>query len=143
MKLSTLTASFLTIASMMLTAGIGSAQTATDITSANIDVTPITTHGQVITTAINSYMSPSNATTFRGIQPFNLVYLAYQGNLKSQGIPSGSTLIFQHQIGTLNARDLVQAAVKAKKLPDQFLHDSTYLSAVDVQLSSLQKTFLR
>ncbi|AFY45611.1 hypothetical protein [Nostoc sp. PCC 7107] len=143
MRLSNLTASLLTIVSMIFTAGIATAQTPTDNTSANTKIANITTHGQVITTAINSYMSPSNVNTVRGIQPFNLVYLAYQGNLKSQGIPSGSTLISQHQIGNLNAKDLVQAAVKAKKLPNQFLHDYTYLSAVDVQLSSLQKTFLR
>ncbi|MBE9206442.1 hypothetical protein IQ244_07920 [Nostoc sp. LEGE 06077] len=143
MKLSPLTASFLTVASIIFSAGIASAQPVTDKTIPNLEVTNITTHGQVITTAINSYMSPSSVIRSRGIQPFNLVYLAYQGNLQSQGIPSGSTLIFQYQRGSLNAEDLVKAAIKANKLSDQFLQDQIYLSAVETQLSSLQKTFLR
>ncbi|MCC5639246.1 hypothetical protein LC593_26160 [Nostoc sp. CHAB 5844] len=143
MKLSTLTTSFLTVASMILSAGIAAAQTVTDKTSLNESVVASTKHGQVITTAINSYMSPSKITTYHVIQPFNLVYLAYQGNLKSQGIPSGSNLIVQHQRGDLNAKALVKAAIHANQLPNQLLQDQTYLSAVDVQLSSLQKTFMR
>ncbi|MBU7583490.1 MAG: hypothetical protein KAF91_11375 [Nostoc sp. TH1S01] len=143
MKLSTITASFLTVASVILSAGIASAQTGSENTSPNTNVNHISTHGQVITTSINSYMSPSNVVTSRVMQPLNLVYLAYQGNLESQGIPSGSTLIFQHQAGNVSAEDLVKAAVNAKKIPQQFLKDQTYLHEVDVQLTSLQKTFAR
>lgn len=142
MKLSTLTASFLSLASVILSAGIAAAETGTDKTTFNDAKMKSARHGQVITTAINSYMSPSNVTAFHVIQPFNLVYLAYQGNFKSQGIPSGSSLIVQHQRGNLNAEDLVKAAINANKLSNQFLQDPSYLSAVDVQLSSLQKTFL-
>lgn len=142
MKRSTLTASLFAVTCIILSAGVATAQTDTEIKSLNVGVRVSTKHGQVITTAINSYMSRSNVNDFQIMQPFNLVYQAYQGNLKLQGIPSGSTLIFQHQRGNINAKDLVKAAVNAKKLPDQMLQDESYLSAVDVQLKSLPTTFL-
>ncbi|MBD2597621.1 hypothetical protein H6G74_25330 [Nostoc spongiaeforme FACHB-130] len=140
MKISTVTTYFITVASVILSAGIASAQTGSEKISRNPDVVN-TTHGQVITTSVNSYMSPSNVANSHVMQPFNLVYLAYQGNLESQGIPSGNTLIFQHQHGNVKAEDVVKAAVNAKKIPNQFLYNPSYLSEVDVQLASLQKTF--
>ncbi|MBD2447416.1 hypothetical protein H6G76_09580 [Nostoc sp. FACHB-152] len=134
MKLSALTASVLTVTSIILSAGIASAQTDTNRK-------PVAE--AAINTAINSEVIGSSTTNANSLKPFNLVYLAYQGNLKAQGIPSGSTLIFENQIGTLNAKDLVKAAVNANKLPSQILQDKTYISAVDVQLTSLQRNFLR
>ncbi|ALF55196.1 hypothetical protein ACX27_23995 [Nostoc piscinale CENA21] len=141
MKISTITTSFFTVAAVILSAGISSAQANGEKISHNANVANITTHGQVITTSVNSYMSPSNVTNSHVMQPLNLVYLAYQGNLESQGIPSGKTLIFQHQHGNVKAEDVVKAAVNAKKIPNQFLYNPSYLSEVDVQLASLQKTF--
>ncbi|MBE9005973.1 hypothetical protein IQ259_13165 [Fortiea sp. LEGE XX443] len=142
MKFSTLTASFLTIASVILAAGMASAQPDANKKSLDAGFTASPTHGRVITTSINSYMSRSNISNSHVVKPFNLVYLAYQGNLKSQGIPGGSTLILQHQRGNLKAKDLVKAAINANQIPDQILQDQVYLSAVDVQLTSFQNRFL-
>ncbi|MBD2488144.1 hypothetical protein [Aulosira sp. FACHB-615] len=140
MKISTITTSFLTIASLILSVGISSAQANGEKISHNGNVANTTTHGRVITTSVNSYMSPSNVANSHVMQPLNLVYLAYQGNLVSQGIPGGKTLIFQHQSGNVKAEDVVKAAVKAKKIPNQFLYNPSYLTEVNVQLAYLEKT---
>ncbi len=71
------------------------------------------------------------------LQPFNIVFLAYQGYLKEQGIPSMGNLLYQYQIGKVTAKDVVEAGVKANKLPGEVLNNEYYLSAVELQLSSL------
>ncbi|MBN3959224.1 hypothetical protein [Nostoc sp. NMS8] len=79
-------------------------------------------------------------TDAKYLQPFNIAFLAYQGYLKEQGIPSGGTLLFKYQTGNLTAKDVVQAAVKANKLPAQVLNDSSYVNAVELQLTSMGST---
>ncbi|MDF5709323.1 MAG: hypothetical protein PUP90_17060 [Nostoc sp. S4] len=71
------------------------------------------------------------------LQPFNIVFLAYQGYLKGQGIPSMGNLLYQYQIGKVTAKDVVEAGIKANKLPAEVINDKYYLSAVELQLSSL------
>ncbi|MBN3910394.1 MAG: hypothetical protein HWQ35_28780 [Nostoc sp. NMS1] len=71
------------------------------------------------------------------LQPFNIAFLAYQGAFKEQGIPSAGTLISEFQIGNLTAKDVVQAAIKANKLPAQVLNDQGYVNAVESQLTSM------
>lgn len=78
-----------------------------------------------------------NTTSTSQLKPFNAAFLAYQGALKQQGIPSGSALIFEYQIKNLTAVDVVKAAVNANKLSPEVLNDEGYLSAVDSQLTSL------
>ncbi|MGV0108076.1 Alpha/beta hydrolase [Nostoc sp. DSM 114160] len=120
MKLTTLINSTVIIASLAFTSGIASAQTARSI---NI--------------AVNPDALGSNSTNASYIQPFNLVNLAYQGAFKQQGVPSGGALISQGQRGNITAKDLVKAAIDAKKLPAQVLSDRTYISAVSSQLQTL------
>ncbi|WP_138505457.1 hypothetical protein [Nostoc sp. PA-18-2419] len=71
------------------------------------------------------------------LRPFNIVFLAYQGYLKGQGIPSMGNLLYQYQIGKVTAKDVVEAGIKANKLPAEVINDEYYLSAVELQLSSL------
>ncbi|MDZ8110001.1 MAG: hypothetical protein RM338_31010 [Nostoc sp. DedQUE12a] len=71
------------------------------------------------------------------LQPFNIVFLAYQGYLEGQGIPSMGTLLYEYQIGKVSAKDVVEAGVKSKRLPAEVINDKSYLSAVELQLSSL------
>ncbi|BAY74946.1 hypothetical protein NIES25_13630 [Nostoc linckia NIES-25] len=71
------------------------------------------------------------------LQPFNIVFLAYQGYLEAQGIPSMGTLLYEYQIGKVTAKNVVEAGVKAKRLPAEAINDKYYLSAVELQLSSL------
>ncbi|MEH2050238.1 hypothetical protein [Nostoc sp.] len=123
MKLSTLLDSVFIVASIALLPGIGGAQT------------PTNNSGEPI--VINSNNLSTHSTNVSYLKPFDTAFLAYQGNLKVQGIPSGNALLFQYQKGSLTALDVVKAAVNAKKLPAQALNDTGYLNAVESQLTSL------
>ncbi len=125
MKLSILIDSVLIVASIALLPGIGGAQTATNTTNNSSE--PIAMNS-------NNLSTPSANVSY--LKPFDAAFLAYQGNLKAQGIPSGSALISQYQTGNLTALDVVKAAVNAKKLPAQALNDRSYLNAVESQLTS-------
>lgn len=86
-------------------------------------------------TSFNPYVS--NQMSANPISPFNLAYLAYQGYLKDQGIPSSGGLSDAITAGTLTAQDVMQAAVKANQLPEQILSDRNYRSALEAQLQGL------
>ncbi|MCC5646428.1 hypothetical protein LC607_26635 [Nostoc sp. CHAB 5824] len=126
MKFSTLIDSVLIVASIALLPGIGGAQTATNNSNEPI--------------AINLNNLLTHSTNVSYLKPFDAAFLAYQGNLKAQGIPSGSALVSQYQTGSLTALDVVKAAVNAKKLPAQALNDTGYLNAVESQLTSFGNT---
>ncbi|MEH1833828.1 MAG: hypothetical protein V7L29_17595 [Nostoc sp.] len=126
MKFSTLIDSVVIVASIALLPVIGGAQTATN------------NSGEPI--AINSNNLFTHSTNVSYLKPFDAAFLAYQGNLKAQGIPSGSALVSQYQTGSLTALDVVKAVVNAKKLPVQALNDKDYLNAVESQLISFSNT---
>lgn len=126
MKLSTLVDSVFIVASIALLPGIGGAQIATN------------NSGEPI--AINFNNLPTHSTNVSYLKPFNAAFVAYQGNLKAQGIPSGSALVSQYQTGSLTALDVVKAAVNAKMLPAEALNDIGYLNAVESQLTSFDNT---
>ncbi|MEH2298071.1 MAG: hypothetical protein V7K88_03100 [Nostoc sp.] len=126
MKFSILIDSVLIVGSIALLPAISGAQTATN------------NSGKLI--AINSNNLSTHSPNVSYLKPFDTAFLAYQGNLKAQGIPSGSALVSQYQIGNLTALDVVKAAVNAKKLPALALNDRGYLNAVDSQLTSFGNT---
>ena len=103
---------------------------------ASIAFLPKIVGAQTVNTNNNSGQINTDSPKASYIQPFNTAFLAYQGYLKEQGIPSGSALIFEYQLGNLTAKDVVQAAIKANKLPAEVLNDSSYLNAVESQLTS-------
>lgn len=75
MKLSILIDSVLIVASIALLPEIRSAQTATNNSGA---------------ISINSNNLLTDSTNVSYLKPFDAAFIAYQGNLKAQGIPSGS-----------------------------------------------------
>ena len=127
MKLATLINSALIVTTISLLPGIAGAQT--------------TTNNSAETISTNSNNLPNHSTRASYLQPFNAAFLAYQGELKAQGIPSGSALLFQYQTGNLTALDVVKAAVNAHKLPSQALNDRGYVNVVESQLTSLNDNF--
>ena len=137
MKLTTLINSTVFIVSIVLTSSIASAQTATNKNYVSAD----TTSEKSINTAFNPNNLGSNATNSSYIQPFNLVYLAYQGGFKQQGIPSGGNFLFEGRNGNITPKDLVKAAINANKLPAQFLNNQDYISAVRSELGTLTGDF--
>ncbi len=82
-------------------------------------------------------MRSNTSTSDYQISPFDLVYMAYQGYFKNQGIPSAQALIYGYRTGDIDARDLVSSAVRANRLSSEMLADDDYLSAVDNQLNNL------
>ncbi|MDZ8187718.1 MAG: hypothetical protein RMX96_23060 [Nostoc sp. ChiSLP02] len=128
MKLVTLINSAFIVASIAFIHGIAGAQTAT-----NND------NNQPINTAINSKNLPNHLTKTSYLKPFNAAFLAYQGGLEDQGIPSGSALITQYQTGNLSTLDVVKAAIKANKVSPEALNNSAYLSGVESQLTSFAR----
>lgn len=84
-------------------------------------------------------MRSNTSTSTYQIAPFDLVYMAYQGYFKNQGIPSAQALIYGYRTGDIDARDLVSSAVRANRLPSQMLADDDYLNAVDNQLNNLNE----
>ncbi|BAY10111.1 hypothetical protein [Calothrix sp. NIES-2098] len=124
MQFANLINSALLVASITLLPGIGHSQTTTNTSDR-------------VNTSINSNNLPSHSTNISYLKPFDTAFLAYQGELKQQGISSGATLISDYQTGKVTAVDVVKAAINAKKLPSQVLNDSDYLSSVKSQLTSL------
>lgn len=121
MKLSTFIHSVFFTASVAFISGIAGAQTPAN---------------QSINTAINSNNIPNHSTKVSYLQPFNMAFLAYEGGLKAEGVPSGSVLISEYQTGNLSTLDIVKAAVRANKVSTDVLTNQDYLSAVESQLTS-------
>jgi hypothetical protein len=83
-------------------------------------------------TSLNPYVV--NPSSVSSVSPFNLAYLAYRGYLKDEGIPGDSALINEIVSGTVTAQEVIQAAVKANRLPEETLNDRSYRSALENQL---------
>lgn len=81
----------------------------------------------------NSNYSNSRDT----LQPFNLVFMAYQGYFEEQGIPSAQQLLFDYRRGEITPKDIVSSAVRANRLPASALADDSYLNAVELQMDNL------
>lgn len=73
------------------------------------------------------------------ITPFELVGTAYQGQYRMQSIHGFGSFVYDVKTGKITAKDLVKAAIEAKRLPSQAIADCNYLSNVDWQLRSMDK----
>jgi hypothetical protein len=89
---------------------------------------------QAQTQAINSATSSRALKLATQVTPFELVTMAHQGYFIEQGIPSYMMLVSDYQRGTLSAKDLVEAGIRANKLSPEFSTDRSFLNAVDLQL---------
>ncbi len=81
--------------------------------------------------------SANNQPTAKQLSPFELAFLAYQGNLKPQGIPSYGALLDAIAFRSVTAQQVMQAAVRANELPAQTLTDRGYRFALQSQLDGL------
>jgi hypothetical protein len=77
------------------------------------------------------------ASTQALLSPVDLAFLAQRGYLKDQGISSYNALETSYQTGTITAKDVVQAAIRANRLPESTLQDRGYLNALDSTLRGL------
>ncbi|MEH1792884.1 hypothetical protein [Nostoc sp.] len=97
---------------------------------------PAIVDAQTVNTNNSAEQINTDSSNISYLQPFNIAFLAYKGAFKEQGIPSAGSLISEFQIGNVTAKDVVEAAIKAKKLPAQVLNDRGYVNAVESQLTS-------
>ncbi|MEB3212801.1 MAG: hypothetical protein VKL39_15680 [Leptolyngbyaceae bacterium] len=84
----------------------------------------------------NSQLS-SQMMSIRETEAFNLVSLAYRGELEEEGVPSYSILTRNIRSGDITARDIVQAGIEDGYLRSAALEDEDYLNAVDLQMDAL------
>ena len=84
--------------------------------------------------AVNSTTSRNNITA---VQPFNLVFLGYQGYFAEQGIPSNGAFTSGVKTGKITAQDLVESAIARGRLAPETLNDSSYLANVESQLFNI------
>ncbi|MBD1844545.1 hypothetical protein H6F89_14315 [Cyanobacteria bacterium FACHB-63] len=95
---------------------------------------------------VRAESTPTNATTapvattaaVPSLTPYDLVYAAYQGRLRAQGLRSYGAFADGCNQGTLTANDVAQAAIKANLLPQSILQDQGYMNAVDAQMKSFK-----
>ncbi|MHC5930817.1 hypothetical protein [Nostoc sp.] len=95
-------------------------------------ILPAAAQTQTAPTSFNPYVTKQLSTN--QLNSFNLATLAYQGYLKDQGIPSNGALLSAIASGTITAGDIIQAAVKANRLPEQTLSDRGYRHNLEDQL---------
>jgi hypothetical protein len=95
-------------------------------------ILPAAAQTQSAPTSFNPYAA--NQPSANQLRPFNLATLAYQGYLKDQGIPNNGALLSAIASRTITAQDIIQAAVKANRLPEQTLSDQGYRHNLEDQL---------
>jgi hypothetical protein len=71
------------------------------------------------------------------ITPFELVFRAYQGSYKMQGIAGFGSFPNESSGRIVTAKELVSAAIEAHQLPAVTQTDWGYLNAVELQLLGL------
>ena len=72
------------------------------------------------------------------IEPFNLVYTAYQGGYSENGIPSYDGLSAAYDSGDITAEDLMEVAISEGRLSASKLDDPSYVNAVKAHLEHLE-----
>jgi hypothetical protein len=86
---------------------------------------------------MSAYKPQMNVHPITEVQPFNLVYLGYQGFFQDRGIPSNGAFLSAIRSGRVNGTKLVQIAIERGRLAPETINDRGYLSAVDDQLEAL------
>lgn len=96
--------------------------------------------GQAIPVSYNP-PNPATETSIRQITPSDLVSVAQQGQLKTQGIPSGARLASEYVLGRVGAKEVIQSAIAANLLPTSAVNDSSYYNAVESQLQNRLRVY--
>lgn len=73
-------------------------------------------------------------------EPFNLVFLGYQGFFERQGIPSNGAFLEAIRSHRVTAEDLVRGAIAQGKLPQETLEDEGYLNVLKLQLEDFSRS---
>lgn len=85
-------------------------------------------------------MPPDVAMEMReeyGLDPFELTFFAYQGRLRSYDIPGYGTFVARLSSNSLNAEDVIGAAIEGGILAASALEDNRYVGFVEDMLDDL------
>jgi len=69
--------------------------------------------------------------------PFNVASLAYQGQLRNEGIPGYAALEAGLRSGSITSDTVIEAAIQVGQLPENIREDNTFVTAVEHQLDNL------
>jgi hypothetical protein len=103
----------------------------------NTQITPSALPGRAETRTGRIAMTTATIVNYNAnpkLTPFALASLAYQGEYRTQGIPSFGSFLTASSNKTVTAKDLVTAAIAANQLTPETQNDLSYLNAVDLQL---------
>ena len=102
---------------------------------------PITVFALTLAVFLSGIVAPdanaqvlSSSTDYQ-LTPFKLFYLAYQGYFKQDGIDGGN------QVGNIDPKTLVQAAIKHHWLSEQAISNHIYLHELSVVVSGFNIGF--
>ncbi|MGG6262972.1 hypothetical protein ACQ4M3_24135 [Leptolyngbya sp. AN03gr2] len=96
---------------------------------------------QAASTTANSTISPiPSNVAISSMSPYELVFMAYQGRFREQGLRGYGVFVDSCNQGNLTANDLVQTAIKAKLLPKSILDDVAYMNAVDANMKAFKNS---
>jgi hypothetical protein len=118
------------IAMSTTTAAIGNDTVNSKITSLTLPIRSGTRTESIAMSTATISNDPANSK----LTPFALVSLAYQGEYRTQGIPSFGSFLTDSSNKTVTAKDPVTAAIAANQLTPDTQNDISYLNAVDAQL---------
>lgn len=85
-----------------------------------------------------SNVAVENRSTSLSMNAFELASMAYQGAFRNQGIPGYGFLVAAHNQGQLSAKDVIQAAINANRLPAVTITDQEFLNAVEANLRAFK-----
>ena len=88
---------------------------------------------------VSSSSSTINSASNYQVTPFALAYFAYWGYFKNQGIPSYAVLLTTVASGKIHATDIVQAAIRSNRLPQETLNNQRYIDALEEHLITLHR----
>lgn len=81
--------------------------------------------------------APSNSSR---LSPYDVIFLAYQGYFREQGIRGYGAFVEECYQGQLSAKRIVEAAIQAKRLPAETINDLAYIQSINSNLLSLKSS---
>ncbi|MBW4542449.1 MAG: hypothetical protein KME43_25435 [Myxacorys chilensis ATA2-1-KO14] len=70
--------------------------------------------------------------------PYDVVFLAYQGYFRNQGLRGYGAFADGCNQGKLTAQDVVEAAIKANQLPKTIVNNRGFMNAVDANMKAFK-----
>ncbi|PSB52166.1 hypothetical protein [Chamaesiphon polymorphus] len=104
--------------------------------TANPKTTPLASSDSETTRTERLAMSAAKLNDLASpkLTPFELVSRAYQGAYRMQGIAGFGSFVTSSADNTIEAKDIIKAAIVAKQLAPEAQIDRHYISAVKLQL---------